>query len=341
MLSPWQPTTLSTKTTLRRRDHLRFTRAARAMSPMRLAGHTGPVAAGPTCDVITVTFNARTFLRHFLATITEVAGVTTIRIVDNASTDGTTSMVFGYARASPRVKALYSEVNLGFGRACNVAAHSSSADFLAFINPDVFISNPRLLTECVDTLSAYRSIGIVGCSLLRPDGSPDHAARRGEPTLWNSACYFLGLASRYPDVRLFSGYLRTETPDSHLSYVDAVNGAFLVCRRTDFIDLGGFDEDFWLYGEDLDLCRRFRESGRRVAFRSDLSAIHLKGAANGGQRPPAAQRAFFDSMSIYYSKHHPRARVRSWLLRQLIQARIRPLSSLSASPSTSTSTTFP
>ena len=287
--------------------------------------NTPCIPTQPTCDVITITYNAAAFLQGYLDAITAVRGVTTVRILDNASTDGTAAILHRHSSGASRVHVAQSENNLGFSRACNLVAASSSADILAFVNPDVFIHDPELLTDCINALLEDHTRGVVGCSLVRLDGTLDHAARRGEPTLWNAACYFLGLASRFPSVQLLNGYSPTEPPVSSVSEVDAVNGAFMICRRADFMELGGFDEHFWMYGEDLDLCRRFRESGRRVIFKSDVSAVHLKGAANGGRRPPVAQRAFFESMAIYYVKHHPNARVRSWLISTLIQWRLHSL----------------
>ena len=142
-------------------------------------------------------------------------------------------------------------------------------------------------------------IGVVGCRLLTADGTLDHAAKRSIPDPWTAARYFaLRLVGRRG-----SSYLAPEVDPLGTGDVDAVNGAFMLVRTSAMHEVGYFDEAYWMYGEDLDWCVRFRAAGWRVHYDGTVTAQHLKGGAAGGTRPLRLNYHFHKSMQLFYDKH--------------------------------------
>ena len=194
-------------------------------------------------------------------------GVSQVRIIDNASTDGTMEVVQRYASSDSRVHFVANPDNPGFAVACNQGAADSDAPWLAFVNPDLMVEP--------DTLARLRlaaeilSPALVGAELVGEDGEPDPAARRRDPDF---AAMLTSRAARELAVP------RAESQP--LQEVDAVSGALMVLPRTLFRLVGGFDEDYRLHAEDLDLCRRIRAFGGRVAIANDVRVLHVRGVSS-------------------------------------------------------------
>lgn len=195
-------------------------------------------------------------------------GVVAIRVVDNASRDGTLALVQRHALADPRIRFVANPDNPGFAVACNLGAKDLDATWLAFVNPDC-------LPE-VETLARLRAhalaVGgpaLVGADLVDENGVRDAAARRRAPEfarmLWSRAAR--SLAIPVEDAR-------------PLQPVDAVSGALMLLPRTLFERLGGFDEGYRLHAEDLDLCRRARDAGALVAVANDVRVVHVRGVSS-------------------------------------------------------------
>ena len=163
---------------------------------------------------------------------------------------------------------------------------------------------------------------MVGCSLYKADGTLDPACKRGEPTLLASLAYQFGLDLRFPGIVRFSKYRAGHVGTSEVAPVDAVNGAFMLIRRSAFDASGGFDERFWMYAEDLDLCRNIRQKGRIVLYRGDLRATHLKGACSGDRRSRKANAAFYHSMVLYYRKWYGPRSTRTLFVSALARTRL-------------------
>ena len=189
--------------------------------------------------------------------------------------------------------------NLGFGAGCNHGARQATGDILLFLNPDCCLS-PGALKAAADCLAQNENAGLVGLRTLLPDGSLEPGCLRGSPTPARALCYYLHLDRLFPRSRTCGGYHMTWLDPTVTCETEAVSGSFMLLPRALFEELGGFDEDYFMYGEDLDLCLRVRQSGRRVLYSAEGSALHYHGSCGTNPRQTSA---FYDSMLLYYSKH--------------------------------------
>jgi GT2 family glycosyltransferase len=170
-------------------------------------------------------------------------------------------------------------MNPGYAASCNEGAAVASGDILLFLNADVAV-DPDCLARCVDALRSDPAVGIVTCRLVRPDGSTDHAAHRGIPTPLASIAYLLGLDRVLPWSRALGRYRLSWLDPTTDHDVEACSGAYLMTTREALVSIGGWDERFWFYGEDLDLCVRMVERGLRVRYLGSVTATHVKGASS-------------------------------------------------------------
>jgi len=194
--------------------------------------------------------------------------------------------------------------NRGFGNGCNLAAGKATGELLLFLNPDSECG-PHAVEAAADCLLREEKAGLVGVKILLPDGSFEGGALRGFPTPERALCYFLGLEKLFPRNRVCGGY--------HLSWLDrnesheaeCVSGSFMLLRRSLFEALGGFDESYFMYGEDMDLCLRVHKAGYRVLYCAEGTVLHHHGRSGRSERQTAA---FYDAMTIFYDKHYRQER---------------------------------
>lgn len=209
-------------------------------------------------------------------------------------------------RDFPWVDYVAAERNLGFGRANNRGYARTSGEFVLFLNPDT-VCNAAALEHCVARMEEDVEIGLISPKLVMADGAMDLACRRGIPTLWDGFCRAAGLAGRWPRVRLLAGYNLTFLPEDESYDVGAINGAFMMGPRWLFAeevaeDGAVFDEKFFMYGDDLDLCIRVGMGGWRVVYDGRVAITHLKGVSVAKDFD-AMSRAIFDANREVYLKH--------------------------------------
>lgn len=220
-------------------------------------------------------------------------------VIDNSlNEDGTADFL---ATRTPHLRCEIPSANLGFGRANNLGYSRTCSDLVLFLNPDTVV-NAEALTHCMDRLRDDPSIGLISPKLVQVDGSMDLACRRSIPTLWDGFCRASGLAGRYPHSRRFAGYNLTYLDPDETYDVGAINGAFMMGRREAFEEVGLFDEDFFMYGDDLDLCYRFTQAGYRVVYDGRVSIVHLKGISVAKDFDRMS-KAIFDANKAFYLKH--------------------------------------
>jgi GT2 family glycosyltransferase len=214
-------------------------------------------------------------------------------VVDNASDDGTPDVV---AREFPWVRLRRRRRNDGFAVANNEALRDVTAPYVLVLNPDTEVPH-GVVERLLERLRTEDRIGVIGCRLVQADGTFDHASKRSFPRPADAARYFL------PGGRRASRYVAPHVDEHGTGPVDAVNGAFMLVRRDAMDEVGLLDEDFWMYGEDLDWCRRFAECGWVVEYDGTVTAVHLKGASSGRRRGPRLNWHFHRSMAVFYRKH--------------------------------------
>ncbi len=226
------------------------------------------MSAAPSIAAIVVSYQSEATIDECLARLRAADGVAQIRIVDNGSTDATLGLVQRHASLDPRLHFIGNPDNPGFSVACNQGAHDSDAPWLAFVNPDCLLE-PDDLSRLLAHALAMGGECLLGADLVDEHGQRDLAARRRDPVfaamLRDRSARGLGLP---PD----DGVV--------LQPVDAVSGALMLMPRALFERIDGFDEGYRLHAEDLDLCRRARMAGARVAVANRVRVLHLRGVSS-------------------------------------------------------------
>jgi N-acetylglucosaminyl-diphospho-decaprenol L-rhamnosyltransferase len=218
-------------------------------------------------------------------------------VVDNASRDSTPEMV---TAEFPEVELIASPTNLGFAAATNLGARRGEAPYLLALNPDTAVT-PGALDRALATLESQPDVAVVGARLVREDGSLDHASKRSFPTPLSALGHFTGLGRRPAARGRLAAY---RAPEVESGPVDAVNGAFMLMRREPFERLGGFDEGYWMYMEDLDLSYRLAQQGWRSWYEPEATVIHVKGGTVGAERSLRLNWAFHRGMYRFYRRHY-------------------------------------
>jgi GT2 family glycosyltransferase len=216
----------------------------------------------------------------------------------------------------PEVDLIASGENLGFAKATNLGASRGSAPYLLALNPDTAVTAGALDTV-ISTLESHPDVAVVGPRLELPDGTLDHAAKRSFPTPLSALGHFTGLGRRRDAEGALAAY---RAPDVESGPVDAVNGAFMLMRRSAFEAAGGFDEGYWMYMEDLDLSYRFAQEGQLSWYEPGATVRHVKGGTVGGPRPARLNWHFHRGMYRFYRSHY--APQRSPILNGLVYAGI-------------------
>lgn len=201
----------------------------------------------------------------------------------------------------PAVEWMHSDRNLGFGTACNQGAARARHSYLFFVNPDTLVSK-ETFAKVLEYIGSRPDAGVVGCRILNGDGTLQWACRRSFPSPMGAVYKTLGLAWLFPKSKRFGSYNLTYL-DPHESHeVDAVSGSFFCVRRELYQKVGGFDQDFFLYGEDLDICYRIQQAGFHNHYYPGTSIIHFKGQSSK-TRMLKSYIDFYQAMLIFARKH--------------------------------------
>lgn len=237
-----------------------------------------PATAGADIAVVVVTHQSASTLDECLARVRAAAGVGAIRVVDNQSTDGTLEIAQRHASADPRLRFIANPDNPGFAVACNQGASDAAhampdCRWLVFVNPDAMVET--------DTLSRLRELAsplgdaLLGVDLVDEAGVRDPAARRRDLDFGAMLADALGTERR-------TGRAMPVVPDDSLSLqpVAAISGALMFITRDLFGRLGGFDPDYRLHAEDLDLCRRASAAGASIGVANGVRVLHVRGVSS-------------------------------------------------------------
>lgn len=254
----------------------------------------------PIISIVIVNYNVRDFLQNCLQSLylSTVSEKMQIIVVDNNSTDNSMEMV---RERFPMVQCIALDENIGFGKANNLAFKYCEADITLLLNPDTIVE-PTTLETMIEYIDNHPNVGLAGCKLLNADGSFQLPCRRGFPTPWVSFCKVFGLQSLFPNSSLFAQYNQTFRSENETYNVDAVSGAFMAVRTSILKEVSGFDPDFFMYGEDLDLCYRIQKLGWTISYVHSTSTIHFKGEST--KRSPINEyKHFYEAMEIFATKH--------------------------------------
>jgi len=273
----------------------------------------------PEATVIIISFNTREILYACLHSLYAAIGqrAVEVMVVDNASRDGSADMV---ALRFPQATLIRSIINLGFAAANNLGFQNARGRHVILLNPDAQLA-PDAIEKAIDFMDANPPAGLAGGRLLGASGA-DQPSARSFPSLLNELLVISGLAARFPRSRLFGRFDRTWADPAAATEVDWVPGAFTIIRHEALQAIGPFDERFFLYYEEVDLCRRFKAAGWQIWYRPEILVRHL-----GGESSKTVENQEFSSSGsqlvlwrmrsalLYYRKHH--GRLGAWLLAKL------------------------
>ncbi len=253
-----------------------------------------------TISIIIVNYNVRVLLENLLHSLFASLGdiPSEIFLVDNASVDGSVEMV---RREFPSVKLIETGENIGFARANNVALRRCRGKYILLINPDTFVQEDTIPTM-IRFLEENPKVGMAGCKIINPDGTLEPACRRSFPTPWVAFTKLSGLSNIFPRSRFFARYNLTYLNEDESYEVDAISGSFMMLRREVYEAVGGLDETYFMYGEDLDWCYRINQAGWSVFYTPKTKIIHYGGESTKRSSIDATAH-FHEAMRLFVKKN--------------------------------------
>ncbi len=251
-------------------------------------------------SVITVTWNSKQLIGQQIRSV--ISGCKLISweeiIIDNASSDDT---VASLKEEFPQMKVIVNVENNGFGSANNQGVAVAQGDFILFLNPDMQVEEGSL-DGMVQWMRAHPDVGIASCRLVNPEGNPIRSVMpRRFPTVWNQLAIFFKLPHVFP--HLLDNYLMKGFDETKEQEVDSVQGAFMLVRRELLQKLGrAFDPRYYIWFEDVDLCRETKRLGFRVLYTPVIRCVDYGGQSFGKRRFLWKQWQFFRSATKYFLK---------------------------------------
>lgn len=265
----------------------------------------------PKLSIIILSYNTRELLLDCVTSLEKVKNEADLEIivVDNASTDGSPEVVKKFGKLT---KLIENDSNLGFARGNNRARDIARGEYILFLNSDTIVHRGAI-QKSIEYLENNPKVSALTCKVLLPDGSLDKDTRRSFPTPWVSLTHLvLGLDKFYPKSPLFSKYWYGYLDPDEIHEVDVIQGAFFLSRKEKLDEVGWFDEDYFLDGEDVDLCWKLKQHGGRIVYYPAVSITHLKGASKGKNQATKSKVSLTDkikyrlagvnSMEIFYKK---------------------------------------
>ena len=255
---------------------------------------------GVKLSVIIVNYNVKYYLEQCLISLTRsLKDVDAeIFVVDNASVDG--SVGYLSARFST-VNLISSNHNLGFARANNLAIRQSKGEYVLLLNPDTIVGE-HTVRQLIDWMDSHEGVGGVGVRMMNQQGFDAKESRRGVPTPWTAFCKMCGLCSRYPASKRFARYYMGHLLWDEPAEIEIVSGAFFAVPHKALEDVGLLDEDFFMYGEDIDLSYRLFKKGYHNWY-LPLRILHYKGESTQ-KSSYRYVHVFYQAMLIFFKKHY-------------------------------------
>jgi N-acetylglucosaminyl-diphospho-decaprenol L-rhamnosyltransferase len=250
-------------------------------------------------SVIIVNYNVKYFLEQCLFSVVKaLEGIQgEIFVVDNHSPDRSVEYL---QQRFDRVRFLVNEKNEGFAKANNRALLEAKGKYILFLNPDTIVDE-NCFTQCIAFLDARPEAGALGIRMINGAGHYLKESKRGFPTPWVAFCKMSGLTALFPTSRLFSKYYLGYLDERSDQVIDAISGAFFFARKQALDKTGGFDEQFFMYAEDIDLSYRIQRSGFVNMYLGGTTIIHFKGEST--KKDFRYVRLFYKAMSQFIKKY--------------------------------------
>jgi GT2 family glycosyltransferase len=255
-------------------------------------------------SVIIVNYNVKFFLEQSLCSVKKAIEKidAEVLVVDNCSSDGSVDYL---QKNFPWVKFIANNKNEGFAKANNIALKQCSGNYILFLNPDTIIPE-NILEHCLDFFNNHSRAGAVGVKMVDGAGNFLPESKRSFPSPAVSFFKLSGLSSLFPRSKFFNRYALGFLDKNEVHEVDVLCGAFLMVKKNILIQLGGFDEEFFMYGEDIDLCYRIQKGGNKIYYFGDQTIVHFKGKSSKKNSSDYIH-IFYRAMLVFVKKHYGNA----------------------------------
>lgn len=251
-------------------------------------------------SVIIVNYNVKYYLEQCLESVRRASRGLQVEVfvVDNLSTDGSVSYL---EKRFPEMRFIANQENVGFARANNQAIRLSTGRYVLLLNPDTIVSEDTF-TDFISFMDAHPEAGGAGAYMLRCNGSFAPESRRALPTPFVSFCKMSGLVALFPKSRVFGRYYMQYLDERQINEIEIISGAFMWLRRDALDKAGLLDEDFFMYGEDIDLSYRIMKSGYKNYFLPSRM-LHYKGESTVKSSYRYVY-TFYEAMRLFFRKHY-------------------------------------
>lgn len=230
------------------------------------------MSQGKDISIIIVTYNNKKTIKSCIDSVLKYTPGCEIIVVDNASKDNTVKLVKRYKQ---KVMVVKSNTNLGFSKGNNLGVRYTTCEYLVFLNPDTEVEEKEAFTKMKDVLEKNKNFGLIGPRFVYPDGSSQYTVRN-MPTI--------SAAFKQYILKVKGAYDFYDPNCVDLCEVESVVGACMIIKKDIFLKVGGFDEKYFLYYEDLDLCRKIRENGLKIGYLPSVNIKHILGASGTGNK---------------------------------------------------------
>lgn len=278
-------------------------------------------------SIIIVSFNTKEIIKECLLSLKKNLSKYPLEheiiVVDNNSVDGSVKLLQDFKKQSNNLQLILSKKNLGFGKANNLGLQKSNGKYILYLNSDVIVSDTDF-RDLIKVMEMQINVGALTVKVVLSNDEIDPASHRGFPTLWRSITYFSGLENFFFNVpilnKLFGGYHLANLNLNSVHEIDVPTGAFLFTRRDILDKFGGFDEDYFAYGEDIEMAFQIKKLGYKIIYYPLWKVIHLKSMSGLKKKDVDIRKKtnayFYESMKIFYDKHY--ASKHNWLTNKIV-----------------------
>ena len=251
-------------------------------------------------SVIILNYNVRFFLEQCVASVQEALTNidSEIIVVDNDSSDDSCEII---KSRFPNVKLIENTVNSGFPKGNNIGVAQAKGDYICILNPDTVVAEDTF-EKILAFAKKQENLGIVGCKLIDGSGNFLPESKRGIPTPFVALTKIFGLYKLFPNCVLFNRYYAQHLSENETGKVDILVGAFMIMKRNLYNEIGGFDENCFMYSDDIDLSFMVLKSGKNNYYFHETSVIHYKGEST--VKDGLYMKRFREAMQFFYKKHY-------------------------------------
>ncbi|MFZ4679946.1 MAG: glycosyltransferase family 2 protein [Flavobacterium sp.] len=263
-------------------------------------------------SVIILNYNVRYFLELCVLSVQKAIQNldAEIIVIDNNSSDDSCMMM---KQRFPNIKLIENKENLGFPKGNNIGVVQAKGEYICILNPDTVVAEDTFEKILNSKLAIHNSqLGIIGCKLIDGTGNFLPESKRGIPTPWVAFTKIFGLYKLFPKSSLFNKYYAQHLDENQTGKVDILVGAFMVMKRELYNELGGFDENCFMYADDIDLSYRALQNEKSNYYFADSTVIHYKGEST--TRDQKYMKHFQEAMQFFYKKHFRKSIVFDWMM---------------------------